>query len=638
MVVVFSKFKDEAPGDTQAPPWADELFTGEPGSVPHFFDTVSYGQYKVTGHYLPTRYELPHNATYYVKNADAYARDLLDLLDADRSVNFKHFDNDGVDGISGSGDDDGYVDYMVFMPRSRPYDFLTKYATGIMTNGLKDTYFTSDKNSQGFYIKLDAFSGCLATANDKNGALGSICGELSHAYGTLDLMDKYWTDPESDSAGVGYWDLLGRGALGWDERDGPIGPNAYNRMRMNCAGYLNSNIVDLKGFQQNIRVKDLGRDDGTVYRLWVSDSEYFMIEFRRNDGFYYDRNIPQSGLLIWHVLTTETNNNENKKSCDLECPDGRFKDVGYPYGEKPDPINGGDNLDFWSHDVTYRIEHYGNFGDAYDIFDGERYTTFGTNTNPNTYSKETLQSTGIEIFNIRRDGEDMVFDCISPPFTNWFEEKYPYIGTAFQRFASPSIYGSSKPAAQGFYLLKFGQYSKPEALVTIDNESLTVERLDLLEENEVDILVMQRLLTDNLHLRSSSILRRNVPEDEFRSIIANFDLSLEELNSGNKPIHVQKVYSVSGTETQPYTIDLRQNFPNPFNSQTTISYVLPASGHAALEVYNILGQRILLVDEGYMEAGMHTVRISADGLSSGIYLFRVRGETLSPTRKFTIIR
>ena len=56
VVVVFTKFKDEAPSYTEPPYWAEALFDGAIGSVPDFFDRVSFGKYKVTGEFLPKVY------------------------------------------------------------------------------------------------------------------------------------------------------------------------------------------------------------------------------------------------------------------------------------------------------------------------------------------------------------------------------------------------------------------------------------------------------------------------------------------------------------------------------------------------------------------------------------------------------
>ncbi len=316
MVVVFTKFKDEAPGDTLAPEWADEIFSGEPGSVNHFYEKVSFGIYRITGEYLPKRYELPDVAEVYIQNRNKYARDVLNLLNNDPDVDFSKFDTNGPDGIPGSSDDDHFVDYMVLMPKTRPYDFILRYATGVWTLGIIETFKTKNKSSDGFIIQLDKFSGSIATANSRNEAVGTIVAEIGHAYGSgaVDLMDKNWVDNATDSAGVGYWDFLGRGALGWEDQNGPMGPCAFTRMRMDCAGRYNTNLIYLQGFNERVPIKDVGKEKGIIYKIDISPSEYFLIEYRRSDGLYYDLYIPQDGLLIWHVLDTETNNNEFKKS------------------------------------------------------------------------------------------------------------------------------------------------------------------------------------------------------------------------------------------------------------------------------------------------------------------------------------
>jgi hypothetical protein len=72
------------------------------------------------------------------------------------------------------------------------------------------------------------------------------------------------------------------------------------------------------------------------------------------------------------------------------------------------------------------------------------------------------------------------------------------------------------------------------------------------------------------------------------------------------------------------------NFPNPFNSVTTMSYTLPENGKVTLEVYNGLGQKVATVVDGEsQEAGAYSVDFNAAGIKSGVYLYRitVQGET-----------
>ncbi len=154
MLVVFSKFKNEAPDVTLAPAWAKNIFSGNPGSVNHYYDEISFGQIKVSGDYLPKIYELPKTSVHYVKKIKEYVQDLIRTVDNDKSFDFSQYDNDGPDGIPGSEDDDGYVDFLVIMPISRPPEFIWKYATGVASLMLSDTYYTHDKNTAGHLIYM----------------------------------------------------------------------------------------------------------------------------------------------------------------------------------------------------------------------------------------------------------------------------------------------------------------------------------------------------------------------------------------------------------------------------------------------------------------------------------------------------
>jgi M6 family metalloprotease-like protein len=645
MLVVFTKFKGEAPVDVSAPVWADLLFADEQRSVPGFFSEVSYGKFDVSGEYYPHRMELSHDASYYVDNKNAFTTEVLTMLNDDPSFDFSKFDNDGKDGVPASRDDDRFMDWLVIMPMSRPDNFFFLGATAIASLYLKDTFFATDRNVNGNLIMVDDDSGCFAQASNFNQALSSIIIELSHAYGARDLMDLLAKGNADDSGGCGYWDFLARGTLGWEEKNGPMGPNAYNRMLMDCAGPDNTHIVDLVGYHQDVRIKDISALDGNVYRLWISEptaplhrQEYFLLENRRNDGFSFDRNIPENGLFIWHILNGTTNSDEMMKTCDLECPDGRFADAGYPAGKLPDPIHGGDNLDFWAHDDSYSRHYGGNLGDAFDMFDGSRYTRFDGTTNPNSFSKITERDSGIRVFNICRDGRDMLFDCIVPPFYNWFDERFPYIGSAMHRFTGPLDMLSEKPVTPEVYLVRFGNDRAPGAIVTVADNEAIVESLDGIEHHVVESAVNRRLMPGVDDWNNSRIERKNISMDRFAEVLSTYNISIEDLGGESAPGLVQKVARVEGGQPPKYTVSLMPNFPNPFNASTTIAYTMYREGPASLEVYNLLGQRIMQLDQGVVPPGLHSVVLDGDGLSSGVYIYRITGVGVSDAQKFTLIK
>ena len=65
-------------------------------------------------------------------------------------------------------------------------------------------------------------------------------------------------------------------------------------------------------------------------------------------------------------------------------------------------------------------------------------------------------------------------------------------------------------------------------------------------------------------------------------------------------------------------------YPNPFNPGTTVRYELPEAGMVAFEVYNLIGQQILRLDESFESSGTHSVRVEATGWSSGVYLYTIK--------------
>jgi hypothetical protein len=77
------------------------------------------------------------------------------------------------------------------------------------------------------------------------------------------------------------------------------------------------------------------------------------------------------------------------------------------------------------------------------------------------------------------------------------------------------------------------------------------------------------------------------------------------------------------TDQALYDFKLHQNYPNPFNSKTVIPYELRERGWVKLEVYSLLGQKIIILVNEEKEAGLQVTHWDADGLSSGMYIARL---------------
>ncbi len=89
---------------------------------------------------------------------------------------------------------------------------------------------------------------------------------------------------------------------------------------------------------------------------------------------------------------------------------------------------------------------------------------------------------------------------------------------------------------------------------------------------------------------------------------------------------------------------LHQNFPNPFNPETIISYQIPKSSNVSLKVYNLLGQEIAALVEEFQIAGKYSISfniheaIGYKQITSGIYFYRLTAGNFTSTKKLSLIK
>jgi len=95
---------------------------------------------------------------------------------------------------------------------------------------------------------------------------------------------------------------------------------------------------------------------------------------------------------------------------------------------------------------------------------------------------------------------------------------------------------------------------------------------------------------------------------------------------------------VSRQGTVPTRFSLDQNFPNPFNPATVISFRLSAVSFVRLTVFDILGREVATLVNGERGAGSYQVDFDASQLSSGIYLYQLRAGDNVQTRKMILMK
>lgn len=85
-------------------------------------------------------------------------------------------------------------------------------------------------------------------------------------------------------------------------------------------------------------------------------------------------------------------------------------------------------------------------------------------------------------------------------------------------------------------------------------------------------------------------------------------------------------------------LNLRKNYPNPFNQSTTIKYQLPTSGFVSLKIYDLLGNEAATLVNSKQSAGLHTLDFNAKDLSSGAYYYTLRFNNQVKTNKMFLVK
>jgi len=98
---------------------------------------------------------------------------------------------------------------------------------------------------------------------------------------------------------------------------------------------------------------------------------------------------------------------------------------------------------------------------------------------------------------------------------------------------------------------------------------------------------------------------------------------------------VSNVEYIPSPIPQNYLLD---NYPNPFNPTTKISFAISKSSNITLTVYDALGSKVSTLIDDFIEAGNYSVSFDASDLASGIYFYRLTSDTFSETKKMVLLR
>ena len=83
---------------------------------------------------------------------------------------------------------------------------------------------------------------------------------------------------------------------------------------------------------------------------------------------------------------------------------------------------------------------------------------------------------------------------------------------------------------------------------------------------------------------------------------------------------------------------LSQNFPNPFNPVTRIEFAILKNGFASLRVYDISGREVSVLVNEHLNAGQYSVSFDAQGLSSGVYFYKLEAGEFTDVKRMVFVK
>jgi len=83
---------------------------------------------------------------------------------------------------------------------------------------------------------------------------------------------------------------------------------------------------------------------------------------------------------------------------------------------------------------------------------------------------------------------------------------------------------------------------------------------------------------------------------------------------------------------------ITQNYPNPFNPSTSIQYTVSSRQFVSLKIYDVLGNEIATLVNEEKPAGSYEVEFNSEGISSGIYLYKITAGDFTQTKKMILLK
>jgi len=167
---------------------------------------------------------------------------------------------------------------------------------------------------------------------------------------------------------------------------------------------------------------------------------------------------------------------------------------------------------------------------------------------------------------------------------------------------------------------------------------------------DMDFQYFELLRATNPEFTDASVEMTTIPAFSDMDIVVGhtyyyqvFAVDANGNRSAGSNIITTSIVSVDDAQALPSSFGLSQNYPNPFNPTTSIEFAIPEASQVSLEIYNLLGQRVRTLVNGYVPAGYITTQwngLDQNGneLSSGTYIYRLTTTESNFSKKMVLMK
>ena len=158
----------------------------------------------------------------------------------------------------------------------------------------------------------------------------------------------------------------------------------------------------------------------------------------------------------------------------------------------------------------------------------------------------------------------------------------------------------------------------------IMNEETLVYEVQMLQGENITYSLSSNMLSLDFLDIGTSLISITATDQEGISIQDEFSIIVEDI--------------LNAEELNPESFRLNDVYPNPFNPIVYFDVEIPYNSMLTIEVYNLLGQKVDMVYDGFIEPGIHNMNWIPESLPSGLYFLNMKTENFINTKKMILLK